>query len=192
MALTTYLLLFRGVGGATKLPVGPLKEALTKAGFKNATTYISSGNALVRTTLSREETIAKVAALCKKKFAFDKAIFAPTAAEWQAVMNANPFPKATSTPSLLHAALLEDVPTTAAMKALLAIAVEGEQLAVVKGDPTKRCGGYSVAYIHTPSGFGTSKLAAKFDKGLGVVNTARNWNSVVKLHELAQGLEELP
>jgi hypothetical protein len=28
-------------------------------------------------------------------------------------------------------------------------------------------------------------LAAKFDKGLGVVNTARNSNTVVKLNELA-------
>jgi len=188
-ALTTYLLLFRGIGGATKLPVGPLKEALTKDGFKNATTYISSGNALVRSALSREETIAKVAAICKKKFAFYKAIFAPTAAEWEAVMNSNPFPKASATPSLLHAALLEGTPTDAAMKALLAVAVEGEQLKVIEGGPQARFGGYSVAYIHTPSGFGTSKLAAKFDKGLGVVNTARNWNSVVKLNELALMIE---
>ncbi|MBL7983118.1 MAG: DUF1697 domain-containing protein [Flavobacteriales bacterium] len=187
--LTTYILLFRGVGGATKLPVGPLKEALTKARFKDATTYISSGNALVRSALSREETIAKVAALCKKKFAFDKAIFAPTAAEWKAVMQSDPFPNASATPSLLHAALLEGTPTPAAMKALLAVAVEGEQLAVITGGPTKRFGGYSVAYIHTPSGFGTSKLAAKFDKGLGVVNTARNWNSVVKLNELALAMD---
>ncbi|MBK9512608.1 MAG: DUF1697 domain-containing protein [Flavobacteriales bacterium] len=187
--LTTYILLFRGVGGATKLPVGPLKEALTNAGFKNATTYINSGNALVRSALSREETIAKVAALCKKKFAFDKAIFAPTAAEWKAVMDSNPFQNATATPSLLHAALLEGTPTPAAMKALLAVAVEGEQLKVVRGGPSDRSGGYDVAYIHTPSGFGTSKLAAKFDKGLGVVNTARNWNSVMKLNELALAMD---
>ena len=187
--LTTYILLFRGVGGTTKLPVGPLKEALTKAGFKDATTYISSGNALVRSALSREETIAKVAALCKKEFAFDKAIFAPTAAEWTAVMESNPFPDATATPSLLHAALLDGTPTPAAMKALLAVAVEGEQLKVVKGGPSGRFGGYDVAYIHTPSGFGTSKLAAKFDKGLGVVNTARNRNSVVKLNELALAID---
>ncbi|MBK8499795.1 MAG: hypothetical protein IPL52_13505 [Flavobacteriales bacterium] len=46
-----------------------------------------------------------------------------------------------------------------------------------------------MCYIHTPYGFGTSKLAAKFDKGIGVVNTARNWNTVLKMHELAQGLE---
>ena len=42
-----------------------------------------------------------------------------------------------------------------------------------------------VAYIHTPNGFGTSKLAVKFDKGIGVPNTARNWNTVLKLAELA-------
>ena len=59
MPLTTYLLLFRGVGGPVQLPVAELRAALTKAGFTNATTYINSGNALVRSTLTREETIAK-------------------------------------------------------------------------------------------------------------------------------------
>lgn len=88
--IATYLLLFRGVGGATKLPVGPLKESLTKAGFKDATTYISSGNALVRSALSREETIAKVAALCKKKFAFDKGLgVVNTAHNWNSVLKLN-------------------------------------------------------------------------------------------------------
>ena len=176
--LTTYLLLFRGVGGETQLPVAPLREALTKAGFKNATTYINSGNALVRSLLSREETVAKVAELCKKKFGFDKAIFAPTAAEWKAVIANNPFPKLVEGKHV-HAALLAEAPNPAAIKALLALAVGGESLKVVKG----------VAYIHTPNGFGTSKFAAKFDKGIGVVNTARNWNTVLRMHELALGLE---
>jgi uncharacterized protein (DUF1697 family) len=44
----------------------------------------------------------------------------------------------------------------------------------------------NVAYLHTPNGFGTSKLAVKFDKGIGVTNTARNWNTVTKLRELAE------
>lgn len=178
-AYTTYLLLFRGVGGATQLPVAPLREALTQAGFLNATTYINSGNALVRSTLSRKGTIAKVADLCRKKFGFDKAIFAPTAAEWAAVIANNPFPHALGTPQYLHAALLETTPDPAAVKSILTYAVDGEQLQVVKG----------VAYLHTPHGFGTSKFAARFDKGIGVVNTARNWNTVLKLHALAQGLE---
>lgn len=177
---TTYILLFRGVGGATQLPVAPLREALTEAGFTGATTYINSGNALVRSPLPREKVIATVARLCKEKFGFDKAIFAPTAAEWEAVIANNPFPKMAEGKHV-HAALLAGPPAPAAIKALRSLAVGGEALKVVEG----------VAYIHTPNGFGTSIFAARFDKGIGVVNTARNWNTVLKLGALAQELEAM-
>ncbi|MDP3896266.1 MAG: hypothetical protein Q8Q62_06290 [Mesorhizobium sp.] len=43
-----------------------------------------------------------------------------------------------------------------------------------------------MAYLRTPNGFGTSKLAVKFDKGIGVANTARNWNTAVRLGEMAE------
>ena len=178
VGLTTYLLLFRGVGGATQLPVAPLREALTKAGFKNATTYINSGNAIVRSSLSREETIAKVAAICKKKFGFDNPIFAPTLAEWEAVIKNDPFPNKTEGKHV-HAVLLAEMPKPDAIKKIKAIAVGKEDLKVVKG----------VCYIHTPNGFGTCNMAAKFDKWIGVVNTARNWNTVLKMRELAVAIE---
>lgn len=186
--LTTYLLLFRGVGGATQLPVAPLREALTKAGFKNATTYINSGNALVRSMLSREETIARVADVCRKKFGFDKPIFAPTAAEWAAVIRHDPFPKKAEGKHV-HAVLLAEAPKPEAVKALQALAVGDEGLVVLKGTAAEPFAPYHVCYIHTPHGFGTSKLAEKFDKGIGVMNTARNWNTVLKMHALAQGVE---
>ena len=173
----TYLLLFRGVGGATQLPVAQLRDALTSAGFTGVTTYINSGNALVNSTLTREKTIAHVAKLCKEHFGFDKAIFAPTAAEWKAVIDNNPFAEVTEGKHL-HAAILSSTPKAEAVEAIRAVAVAGERLAIVNG----------VAYLHTPHGFGSSKFAAKFDKGIGVVNTARNWNTVLKMMELARGL----
>jgi uncharacterized protein (DUF1697 family) len=176
--LTTYLLLFRGVGGPVQLPVAQLREALTMAGSKNATTYINSGNALVRSSLSREETLAKVAAICRKKFNYERPIFAPTSAEWEALIKNDPFPNKAEGKHV-HAVLLAETPTPDAIKKIKALAVGGEDLKLVKG----------VCYIHTPNGFGTSKMAEKFDKWIGVVNTARNWNTVLKLHELAQGLE---
>ena len=64
--------------------------------------------------------------------------------------------------------------------ALRAVAVEGEAIEVVG----------KVAYLHTPHGFGTSKFAARFDKGIGVANTARNWNTVLKLMALADKAAE--
>lgn len=186
--LTTYLLLFRGVGGATQLPVAALREALTKAGFKNATTYINSGNALVRSALSREETIVKVAAICKKKFGFDKPIFAPTLAEWEAVIKHDPFPDKAEGKHV-HAVLLAELPKPEAIKNIQALAVGAEEVKVLKGPPSARFGVYHVCYIHTPNGFGTSNMAAKFDKWVGVVNTARNWNTVLKMRELGLKLE---
>ncbi len=188
MALTTYLLLFRGVGGATQLPVAPLREALNKAGFQQATTYINSGNALVRSAWSREETIARVAEVCRKKFQFDKAIFAPTAAEWASVIQRDPFPQKAEGKHV-HAVLLAAPPKPEAVQTLQALAVGEEALIVVKGAAAKAFAPYHVCYIHTPHGFGTSKLAEKFDKGIGVMNTARNWNTVVKMHALAQALD---
>ena len=176
-ARTVYIILFRGVGGATQLPTAPLRAALTAAGFEGVATYINSGNAVLASRLRREKVIETVADICREKFGFTKAIFAPTLAEWETLIANNPFPDVREGKHL-HAALLEARPTAVAVTALLSHAKPGEGLKIV-GD---------VAYLHTPFGFGTSKLAERFDKGLGVPNTARNWNTVRKLRDLVAAL----
>jgi uncharacterized protein (DUF1697 family) len=181
MKRTVYLILFRGVGGKTQLPTQALREKLTKAGFENAATYINSGNAIVRSRMSRKKVIAAIAELCRKQFDFDKAIFAPTLAEWDDLIARNPFAKAAANaPTTVHAALLESVPTMENIERVRACAVKGEEIAVVE----------SVAYLHTPHGFGKSKMAGRFDKWIGVTNTARNWNTVLKLAELGRAAEK--
>ena len=174
--MTVFILLFRGVGGATQLPTGPLREALTEAGFENVATYINSGNAVVRTGLPRDKTLAKVAQICREKFGFTKAIHAPALEEWSDLIANNPFPDAVSIPKFLHAAVLEKVPEDKNVAAIRAYAKEGEKIGIVG----------KVAYLHTPVGFGTSKMAERFDRLIGVGNTARNWNTVLKLEELAK------
>lgn len=176
---TVYIVLFRGVGGKTQLPVRPLREKLAAAGFDNVATYINSGNAVLKSALSRDEVAAKVAAICTREFSFDKAVHAVTRAEWERLIAANPFPGAVAAPKSLHAAVLEAEPEPGRVEALRAFAVAGEGIAVAG----------KVAYLHTPHGFGTSKLAERFDKGIGVANTARNWNTVLKLAELAAAAE---
>lgn len=172
---TAYIILFRGVGGATQLPTAPLREALTGAGFENVATYINSGNAVLRSHLSREKVIASVAKICAEKFEFTKAIYAPTLEEWEVLIANNPFPDFKEGKHV-HAVVLAGDPPKGAIEALREHAVVGEAIEVVGG----------VAYLHTPFGLGTSKLGEKFDKGIGVANTARNWNTVLKLQELAK------
>lgn len=180
MKTTVYLVLFRGVGGKTQLPVKALREKLTAAGFENVATYINSGNAIVRSRMNRKKVMAAVQEICRKEFGFEKAIFAPTLEEWDEVIAKNPFPKAAaSVPKWVHAALLESTPKAEDVERIRGCAVNGEEIELV-GD---------VAYLHTPHGFGTSKMAEKFDAWIGVTNTARNWNSVLKLAELGRAAQ---
>lgn len=171
--MTVFLLLFRGVGGATQLPVAPLRECLADGGFQNAATYINSGNALVKSDLPHEAVAAKVAELCAARFGFRKEIHVRTREEWAQVIADNPF-SSFAAGKALHAALLAAEPEAAKVQAVRGFAQPGEGFAVVG----------RTAYLHTPNGFGTSKLAEKFDRGIGVPNTARNWNTVLKLMEL--------
>jgi uncharacterized protein (DUF1697 family) len=180
MKRTVYLILFRGVGGKTQLPVNVLREKLTQAGFENVATYINSGNAIVRSRLSRKKVIASIEKICRAQFGFEKAIFAPTLAEWERVIARNPFSKAAEkAPTTVHTALLEAAPKLEDVERVRSCAVKGEEIKVIEG----------VAYLHTPHGFGTSKMAAKFDQWIGVTNTARNWNTVLKLAELGRVAE---
>jgi uncharacterized protein (DUF1697 family) len=180
MKPTVYLILFRGVGGKTQLPTKPLREQLTAAGFENAATYINSGNAIVRSRLKREKVIATIADLCREHFNFDKPIFAPTLAEWDHLIARNPFAKpAAAAPTTVHAALLAEKPKPENIARVRSYAVAGEELEIIDG----------VAYLHTPHSFGKSKMAAGFDKAIGVTNTARNWNTVLKLAELGRAAE---
>ncbi|MCO5164336.1 MAG: DUF1697 domain-containing protein [Mesorhizobium sp.] len=178
MKKTVYILLFRGVGGATQLPVKPLREKLTEAGFDKVATYINSGNALLASGKGRETVRAEVSKICKAEFGFDKDIHVVTREEWADLIAKNPFPEALDVPRFLHAAVLAGDPPKGAVEKLREVATGGERIEVVG----------SVAYLHTPNGFGTSKLAVKFDNGIGVANTARNWNTVVKLMEMAEGM----
>ena len=172
---TVWIVLFRGVGGKTQLPTAPLRQKLSEAGFERVATYINSGNAIVASPLPRDEVQSTIAGLCARAFGFEKDIHIVARADWSALITANPFPEAVATPKLLHAAVLARKPDPANVEALRGVCTGGDRIAVIG----------KVAYLHTPDGFGTSKLAARFDRGIGVANTARNWNTVLKLAELA-------
>lgn len=173
---TTFVILFRGVGGATQLPTKPLREALTAAGFKGVGTYINSGNAYLRTGMPRAELLRSVAEICAREFGFTKDIYARTLVEWHGLIERNPFAGRFEEGKFLHAAVLKTAPAAEDIAALRTLAVDGEGVEVIG----------QVAYLLTPGGLSTSVLGTKFDKGLGVPNTARNWNTVLKLRELAE------
>lgn len=175
MRVQTFIVLFRGVGGETKLPTGPLREALTEAGFREVTTYIATGNVVLNSEATRNAVKARVAEVVKQKFDFSKSIMVVTRGEWSRLITENPFPEAVTQPRTLHAFALSAEPSRDAVDALSAKAGATERV-VVRG---------KVLYFHAPEGFGRSKLPPIVDRTLKVASTARNWNTVLKLNELA-------
>ena len=75
-----------------------------------------------------------------------------------------------------HAVLLDQDPGDAAVRALEALAVT-ERMATAD----------RVLYLHTPDGFGRSKVAESLDRPFKVLLTARNRNSVLRLADMAEG-----
>jgi len=148
MKHTVYLILFRGVGGKTQLPVAALREKLTKAGFENVATLHQQRQRYRPQPDEPEAGRCTIAELCRKHFDFNKAIFAPTLAEWDDVIARNRFSKAAlDAPTTVHAVLLANTPKAQDIECIRARAVKGEAIEVIGG----------VAYLHTPHGFGRAR-----------------------------------
>jgi uncharacterized protein (DUF1697 family) len=172
---TVFIVLFRGVGGATQLPTAPLRKALGDAGFGNVSTYINSGNAVLLSGLTASETHARIADIAKADFGFEKEIMLVSRPDWERLIDGNPFPEAVDQPTTLHAFVLQKVPAQSAVAALTARLAPHEHL-IVKGN---------FLYLHVPHGFSASKLPPVIDRVLDTVSTARNWRTVLALGKLA-------
>ncbi len=174
-AAAVFVVLFRGVGGATQLPTAPLRKALGEAGFANVSTYINSGNAVLSSRLSESETHARIAAVAKAVSGFEKDIMLVRRKDWNRLVDGNPFPEAVDEPTTLHAFVLRDLPPQHAVEALQGRLAVRERL--VARD--------RFLYLHVPAGFSASKLPPVIDRVLGTVSTARNWRTVLALAGIA-------
>jgi uncharacterized protein (DUF1697 family) len=173
--MPSYIVLLRGinVGGNKKVPMKELSQLCENLGYTQVKTYIQSGNMVLLSDESPEEISRKLYAAIEQHFGFTVDLAIRSLEEWREILAANPFP--VDKPKVVHTFLLEKVPEKANYEALLQVDHEGEELALV---------GKSLFY-YTPNGFGTSKLGNLIERKLKVSMTARNWNTMLKLLEMA-------
>jgi uncharacterized protein (DUF1697 family) len=71
--MESYLILLRGinVGGKNKVPMSDLKKCLEELGFSNVSTYIASGNALLKSDKSAKQIQALIEEALPRKFKLD-------------------------------------------------------------------------------------------------------------------------
>jgi uncharacterized protein (DUF1697 family) len=178
--MTTYIAVLRAInlGAHNRIAMADLRAMLEKLGFEEPKTIVLSGNVVFRgASASSEKVEALLEAASTKHLGVTTDYFVRTAKEWQAIIAANPFPaEAKNDPGHLVMMCLRDAPAPAAVKALQA-AIKGRETVHAKGKS---------AYFVYPDGIGRSKLTIQMiEKAFGTRGTARNWNTVLKLGELA-------
>ena len=178
--MTTYLAVLRAInlGPRNRIAMADLRAMLEKLGFADPRTIVVSGNVVFRGDSAPTATIeALLESASTKHLGVTTDYFVRTAKEWQAIIKANPFPaEAENDPGRLVMMCLRDAPSPAAVQALRA-AIKGREIVRAKGKS---------AYFLYPDGQGRSKLTIQMiEKAFNTRGTARNWNTVLKLGEMA-------
>lgn len=178
--MKTHIALLRGINvlGKNVLPMAELSAILESIGGKNVQTYIQSGNAVFQ---HKDAKVAKLSgdlsAEIAKRRGFAPHVLMLEAKDLAKVVKANPFPEAVVEPKSLHVFFLDSKPARSRLTLLPLLQTKTERFEL-RG---------TAFYLHTPDGFGRSKLAANVERKLGVPATARNWRTVCRLLEMAIG-----
>jgi uncharacterized protein (DUF1697 family) len=182
MAVVISMLRGVNLAGKRKIKMEALKALYESLGLRDARTLLQSGNVVFRT--ERKDLAAltrKIEAAIEEKFGFHSDVIVRTSAELRDVLARNPFAKRSGIDAskLLLSFLVSD-PGAEARENVLRIKAEPEEL---------RIDGREV-YIYFPNGMGRPKLSmAVVERTLKTSWTGRNWNTVRKLLETAEGME---
>ena len=148
---------------------------LAGMGFGDVQTYIQSGNAVFRSELGARELEAMIRDAVAARFGFAPETFVLDAGEIGAALHDHPF--AGAEPKRLHVVFLRETPAPDEA-ALRALALTGDGWHI----------GPCRFTLHTPGGFGTSKLAERLPRLLPQPMTARNLRTVAELDRMARVL----
>jgi uncharacterized protein (DUF1697 family) len=173
-----HVALLRGVnvGGKNKLPMKDLARIFADAGCSDVQTFIQSGNVIFTAPPAVLKNLSgTVKAAIETRFGYRIPVILRSHLQLARAIEINPFLRAGKPEKTLHLCFLADTPSEEAVKDLDPERSPGD-LFHVSGQEV---------YLHLPKGAGNSKLTnAWLDAKLSTVSTVRNWNTVLKLHQL--------
>jgi uncharacterized protein (DUF1697 family) len=174
----SWIALLRGVnlGSRNKVPMAGLRSVMSDIGAEDVQTYVQSGNVVFRSTLARDELARRIVRELGARFGVDADVVLCTKAELKRIVDGNPFASDEAEPTRLHVTFLAEAPERGRAADLERDEFEPDRFHVTR----------AAVYLHTPDGYGRSKLSnTYFERKLGVRATTRNWRTVTTLAELA-------
>lgn len=182
MPVVICLLRAVNLGGYNKIKMDVLRSLCESLDLRDPQTYVQSGNVIFRT---KERNLLRVSKRLQDSIearcGFRPEVILRTTAELRDVIARNPFAtrRGVEPNKLIVNFLLSDPGAEARAS------VGG-----LKTDPEELCMDGRELYIYFPNGVGRSKLSmTKLEKALKTSGTARNWNTVTRLLDLAESLE---
>ncbi|PKG82072.1 hypothetical protein CXF85_14245 [Colwellia sp. 75C3] len=162
-----YIVLFRGinVGGKNLLPMKALVPLLEQKHFEDVSSYIQSGNVVLKSASDPTEAITKIVL---DNFGFSPNIFTLHEDEFSMALTNNPYQ--TFEGKFVHFYFCHHV--IALNQEKMAKYLAGSEVYFVKD---------KVFYLHAPVGIGRSKLVANIEACLGQSATGRNLNTAKKI-----------
>jgi len=176
--------MLRGVnlGGHNKIKMDALRALYESLKFEDPRTYVQSGNVIFRTKEKSSAALAKkIRDAIEKKFGFRPEVILRTTDELRRAIAASPFPgNRDLEPGKILVTFLAGDPGPESQAMLLSLKDYPEELHLHGRE----------LYIYFPDGAGKSKLPwSKVEKLFKTTGTARNWNSVTKMLEMAEEME---
>ena len=166
------------VGGHRKIKMIVLREICTALGFKNPQTYIQSGNVVFESGVTDGVRISEaIEQAIEEAVGFRPNVIVRSTGEMAAVVAANPFAKRDDlNPAKLVVLFLSGHPGQEVQDKIAGMASDPEEMVLLGRE----------LYIYFPNGMGRSKLSlAMVERTLKMPATGRNWNTVLKLLEMA-------
>lgn len=177
--MTHRIILFRGMNtGGVRAPVSDLRAMAADMGLKAPRTLLASGNLVVESDRPADALEAEVEAAMDARFGLKVAAMVRTPEQWTRLIAANPFPdQAAAHPAKVLAMVMKAGIKDGALDACRALAEGGEAVEAADG----------VLYFWFPNGQGQSAIFKKATPRMLGMGTGRNWNTVLKLGEMAGG-----
>jgi len=167
--MTRWIALLRGInlGARNRVSMPELRTQLAALGYEDVATVVQSGNIVLGSTATAAQLARDLQRVVSDGFGVDTPVVVRSAAQLAKIVADNPLPVPDG--KRFQVLFFAERPAAAGLEDI------GEERLVVRGREI---------YCWHPDGLQRSPLARKLDRVEGVA-TARNWNTVLKLHERA-------
>ena len=176
--------LLRGinVGSAHRIKMDALRAVYESEGYRNPVTHLQSGNVVVLVpSIGLASLSDRLETAIERAFGFRPRVIARTSTEFREVIARNPFAgRAGIDPAKFLVTFLAGSPAPESRKKLQTVESNPEEIHLLGRE----------IYVYYPNGLARPRVPwTSLEKILKTPGTARNWNTVTKLLELADQLD---